>query len=278
MENSLNTVFKDEEVSHRILSILGDAKEYAVIVSPYITLWGHAKNAVQLAVQHRVKVMFLVRNDPNVVQSADMQWLVDNQVEVYALDRLHAKIYFNESNVITSSMNLTQSSSTDSFEIGTLVNDSGEAKEIRNYVTSRLFPLANPLGKQLQASAPPAKARKIPVNHSGEAKEIRNDVTSRLVNAGRRALGDKPSKPAPSRTKSESGFCIRCEERVSIDLAKPLCDKCYQIWARFGDEDYEEEVCHSCGKEADVSYAKPMCLTCYRRQAKGIGGNAGHRW
>ena len=246
----MNTVFKDEEVSHRILSVLGDAKEYAVIVSPYIALWGHAKNAVQLAVQHRVKVMFLVRNDPEVVRSADIQWLTDNQVEVYALGRLHAKIYFNESTVITSSMNLTQSSSTDSFEIGTLVNDSDEAKEIRNYVISILFPLANPLGKQLQTSIPASRARKSPVS------------------ATKTAPGAKPSNAVPRRATSKSGYCIRCEARVSVDLAKPLCDKCYQIWARFGDEDYQEEVCHSCGKEADVSYAKPMCLACYRVQTR----------
>ncbi|MDA0987871.1 MAG: phospholipase D-like domain-containing protein [Chloroflexi bacterium] len=256
----MNTVFKDEQVSNRILSVIGEAQEYVMVVSPYIALWGHVKNAVQLAVKRSAKVTFLVRNDPDVVRSSDIQWLEDNQVVVLTLDRLHAKIYLNESTVITSSMNLTQSSGTESFEIATLINDPSEAKIIRDYVASRLLRLASPHGRQELAGAGFARSK------------------NRIVNAHTAA----PSTRAPKRTgapraRTKTGFCIRCGEGLSLDVARPLCDDCYEIWAGFGDVDYQEAVCHSCGKDADVSYAKPVCLTCYRALARKPSSSASRR-
>ncbi|MFH1560328.1 MAG: phospholipase D-like domain-containing protein [Chloroflexota bacterium] len=256
----MNTVFKDEQVSNRILSVIDEAKEYVVIVSPYISLWKHVKNAVQLAVKRSARVYFLVRNDPEVVRGSDIQWLMDNQVVVLTLDRLHAKIYLNENTVITSSMNLTQSSGTESFEIATLISDPIEAKTIRDYVTSRLLQLANTLSQQELARAGVARPKNLIVNAPTTVRSTR-------------AVG----KTGPSRARSKSGFCIRCGEGLSLDVDRPLCDDCYETWARFGDVDYPEAVCHSCGNEADVSYAKPVCLTCYRALARKPSSTASHR-
>ena len=66
----------------------------------------------------------------------------------------------------------------------------------------------------------------------------------------------------------ESGVCIRCGERIKFNPNKPLCDKCYPIWAKFGDSKYTEKFCHVCGNEdtrKERSYEKPICYSCYKK-------------
>jgi len=53
---------------------------------------------------------------------------------VYAVDKLHAKIYMNESTVIVTSMNLLESSSKNSKELAIRIDDENGKKEIRSYI------------------------------------------------------------------------------------------------------------------------------------------------
>ncbi len=63
----------------------------------------------------------------------------------------------------------------------------------------------------------------------------------------------------------ESGFCLRCQTEIPLDLDKPYCNSHYRTWARFKNEDYEENHCHTCGAEHDTNMAKPLCLSCFRK-------------
>jgi hypothetical protein len=64
----------------------------------------------------------------------------------------------------------------------------------------------------------------------------------------------------------QAGVCIRCGQQIDFDAARPLCDKCYQAWAEYGNEAYAERYCHSCGKPSMVTYARPLCRACYQKQ------------
>ena len=144
----INIVFNDEEVSSRILSIIDDAKESVVFVTPYIRLWEHVKDALKLATKRGVKVTFLVRADPEVVGGPDVKWLQDAKIDVRKVERLHAKIYLNEDSIILSSMNLIESSSKNSLEIGTLIGNRDEKQAIRDYIELTLWKLAKPLDQR----------------------------------------------------------------------------------------------------------------------------------
>jgi predicted amidophosphoribosyltransferase len=52
---------------------------------------------------------------------------------------------------------------------------------------------------------------------------------------------------------------------MDLNPDKPLCSKCYPIWAKDSDETYPEKYCHICGKESKQSVEKPVCYPCYKK-------------
>lgn len=65
-----------------------------------------------------------------------------------------------------------------------------------------------------------------------------------------------------------SGYCIRCGWVIRENPNKPLCSKCYSIWAQYSDPNYPENFCHICGRGSNQSYAKPVCYSCYKKYFK----------
>jgi sugar-specific transcriptional regulator TrmB len=56
----MQSVFVDQEVVAQILGVIDQAKQNVVLVSPYLDLWQHAKNAIDRAIKRGVAVqMFL---------------------------------------------------------------------------------------------------------------------------------------------------------------------------------------------------------------------------
>ncbi|MBM3946085.1 MAG: phosphatidylserine/phosphatidylglycerophosphate/cardiolipin synthase family protein [SAR202 cluster bacterium] len=130
------SVFVDSEVSTQILGVINEARQYVVIVSPYLRMWGHARRAVEQALRRGVRVSMYLRDDQDKPPLDQIQWLVSNGVSVFAVQGLHAKVYMNEQTVLLSSMNFTESSALNSLEIAYLVRDSEHAQRIREYVAS----------------------------------------------------------------------------------------------------------------------------------------------
>lgn len=60
------------------------------------------------------------------------------------------------------------------------------------------------------------------------------------------------------------GYCIRCEERIELNPARPYCGDCFSIWVQYENPDYEENVCHMCGEYADTSMNKPLDYECFK--------------
>lgn len=229
VDASSKTVLVDDEVTSKVLGIIRGAKTSLVVVTPFVELWGHAEDALKLAVKKGVQVKALVRDEEKVTSGEGVARLVAYGVHVLTVERLHAKIYLNDDTVLVSSMNLTKYSTENSKEIAVVIRDPQEAQQVRAYVTETLIPLARPLG------APPAQ----PV--------------------GQRVPGGKVG----------IGLCIRCGTHFGFDPNRPLCPACYAAWSQWGNPDYPEHVCHSCGVPSPVSYAKPLCGRCFQAIAGG---------
>ena len=245
-------VLTDDEVSGAVLDIISGAKEYVVLVSPYIGAWNHLRNEVRLARQRGVRLTFIFRAGLASGDSTrrDAAWLRAEGASLYAVDGLHAKFYLNESSALLTSMNLLPSSTGNSLEVGARMSEE-EANALRQYA-ARL----KELGKSPEEDAP----TQTDVNGRREKRE--------------RAVEEKRApyvidKDTPKRVlgkvlgRIHGTHCIRCQALIPHNLDKPLCDKCFAKWNEWKNPDYRERYCHSCGREAATTKAKPRCDDCF---------------
>ena len=56
--------------------------------------------------------------------------------------------------------------------------------------------------------------------------------------------------------------CIRCGTDIEPNPYRPLCERDYRSWVRFGDWFYPEKYCFLCGKRAKTTKADPFCDDC----------------
>lgn len=230
MDSSDKGVFLNEQITPKLLAVLHDADKYAVIVSPYLDLdrWEHAKAAIEGAVRRGIDLQFIVRNEPKIVQGQDVLWLLNQQIKVFSINNLHAKIYLNDRTTLVSSMNLTQFSAANSWEFALVVRDPQDIRLIRQFVKDDLLKRASP------------------VRGPSLVDKVRGYV-NKFANLG---------------------HCIRCGNAEDFDTQYPLCDDCYERWSQFGNPDYSEKFCHSCGQPSNVSYARPLCRSCYQQSTR----------
>lgn len=93
-------------------------------------------------------------------------------------------------------------------------------------------------------------------------------TASPIPKTTRRTLENQPSK-SRGRALPKQGFCVRCRIPLPFNPDKPFCDRHFQSWVRFGDENYSEKYCHQCGdNHADtICMRKPRCYDCWSASA-----------
>ena len=230
MDESRKIVFTDAAVEPQIRSIVGTSKRFVTLVSAYLELWGHLKTEIQKAVGRGVVVRLVIRADEQNKESdtqkkkraEDLEWLLTNEVEVYELESLHAKIYMNEKNVLVSSMNLTKSSINTSLEIAMIVTDLASSEALRTYVN-----------ELLKSAQQPSRSQKI----STRSIEYQGDHWGKCIRCSRGIQFD-PDRPLcedcyglweqyrdpeyPER------YCHSCGKQAEVSKARPLCLNCYR--------------------------------------------------
>ena len=150
-------------------------------------------------------------------------------LSLYFCENLHAKCYFNEKQLIISSLNLHEFSERNNREMS-----------VRVWASDRVYKDA-----------------------SAEAQSIIQ--ASKLDRGG--AVSVVPETPLLSSTKlnsEASGRCIRCRKAIPRDADRPFCLECFSIWAGWENWDFEEQYCHLCGSDAVTSRRKPLCDDCFR--------------
>lgn len=128
------------KISSEILALIHEAKEYLILVSPYVDFanWQAMKTAIQNAMSRNVKIKFYVRLEDKNFKS----W---EQVEALGIipklvKNLHTKLYFNEKSGIVTSMNLLTSSNLNAIEFASIYNLPEEVEELKSYVKNYLEP------------------------------------------------------------------------------------------------------------------------------------------
>ena len=132
------TVITDDGVASCILDILRNAKKEVGLVSPYLHLWGQLQDQIAAAIDRGVEVGILIREPDDGYfkpkEEEQIEWLLEIGVDVLTLEWLHAKIYFNEKDLVVSSMNLTQASTKNARDIAIVIHDEEDQRPIREYV------------------------------------------------------------------------------------------------------------------------------------------------
>ena len=223
--------------SHRIENIIIEAKKELFLVSPYLQISKTFFERLKDAANKGVKIKIIYGKDelkPNERNSlAELK-----NLELFYFENLHAKCYFNESEMVITSMNMYEFSEKNNREMGVFITRIGDGdlyekaiSETRSIIqSSDIMPLTKTKRKFYQ-----------------NKKEIQNNSKSK-----------KPKR----------GYCIRCEQRIPYDIEKPYCKDCFSSWSRYENPDYEENVCHSCGEFEASSLAKPVCYDCYKLYEK----------
>ncbi|MBX9886541.1 MAG: hypothetical protein K2Y30_01240 [Flavobacteriaceae bacterium] len=128
------------QITSEILTLIHEAKEYLILVSPYVNFnnWESIKVAIQNAANRNVKIKFYCRFEDNNFKSWEQIEAVG--IEPKLVKNLHSKLYFNERTGIVTSMNLLTSSNLNAMEFGAIYNTTVELEELKSYVKKYLEP------------------------------------------------------------------------------------------------------------------------------------------
>ena len=228
-------VFTDQDVTKEILDVFENARSEVVAVTPYLNLSEGAITAIQSARRRNVQVTFVIRKQKHKPDlRASLNVLRNNNVEVWELNRLHAKIYYNDSAVLLTSMNLLKSSMDKGREVACTLSDNASKLQVRNYV---------------QGLIEEARVR----------QRASNPVATRAASFLSRVVTALRSRTYEQGGAVLAGFCISCCADIVLDRRFPLCAEHSALWQKRFSGNY----CLMCGESAKTTKAKPLCDSCY---------------
>jgi hypothetical protein len=109
------------ETSFLIEQLITESAKFLIIISPYINLHERLKILIkQKEIDKDYKVLIIYGKKTDQADVVELKKL--KYVTVEYVDNLHAKCYFNEFNMILTSMNLYEYSQINNIEFGFLIN------------------------------------------------------------------------------------------------------------------------------------------------------------
>lgn len=231
--------------SNAIEQMVKNSKQRLYLISPYLQINPILRSLLQQLDNKISTIDIRIVSRTDKINADDMSFLQNlKNVKVFALDNLHAKCYLNEETAIITSLNLYQFSQHNNIEMGIKIDRLTE-----NVLYTAIYEEVDRIfgeSKKYQISI--VEKEKI------ESKTKQPEIIKEI--------------PKKTQTSGNEGFCLRCGTKMPLNPDKPLCSKCYPIWAKYADDKYPEQFCHICGKESPQSYSKPICYSCYKKNYK----------
>jgi len=212
------------EASAKVEKIIRNAKEKLILITPFLKLSNLFLERLRDADNRGVRIKLVYgKKELDSEEYRNLNQL--NNLELYYCNSLHAKCYFNEDQMVITSLNLYDYSIKNNREMGIYIKQ----EQNENLFNDAL----NEVNSIIQSSQ---------IEKLSALNKL--DVEKEVVHA-------------------TTGFCIRYHENITFNPDRPLCNSCYKVWVEFGDPDYPENYCHACGEKANTSYRKPLCWKCY---------------
>lgn len=219
-----------------------------LLISPFLKFSRRIRE--QLEYQDDKKQDIRIVYGKSELSPEESEWLSGTKIRTSFREHLHAKCYMNDDYALITSMNLYEFSQRNNDEMGILVSVEDDPE---------LYESVKKEAERILVSSEEVELR---VKRVEDSDNIPPSQTSDPV---RPKPTRAASTPQQTTTLPKSGFCIRCGTTIPCAMDRPYCNPHYRSWARFKNENYEEDYCHICGNENDTSMAKPMCLSCFRK-------------
>jgi len=227
-------------ITARLEDIIREAKagEKLVLVSPFVQISPRLIDNLKAADKRRVKII-LIYGKKQDLGPDEWATLDDLQnLSLYYHPNLHAKCYYNEKQLIITSMNLYDFSQMTNHEMGVLVQKQKEEDKAIYDQAVKEVDFIQEGSTPIRKSSGLATAGKAVI---GLARALADGLTDTLNN----------------------GHCIRCGQVIPFDPKRPYCPECYGKWAEYNNKTYIEEFCHECGERNNSSMRRPLCLACW---------------
>lgn len=221
-------------VSHTLETIITSAKKRLVLVSPYLKFSRTFIERISVLSEKNVLIQIIYGKD--AVIGVDDRLFIDSleNLELYYLDNLHAKCYFNENLMVITSMNLYDFSEKNNREFGVFIRKTNDKILYQNAVD------------EIESIIYVSETLKL---STSTIQERYNNLASKESSGG-------------------EACCIRCKKVIRFNPSKPLCYECFGIWDEFQNYNFIENYCHSCSKPSSVSFGRPQCIRCYESWIK----------
>ena len=226
------------KISARLEDIIGEAEKELVLVSPYVQFSANLIDRLKDADEKGVRIILIYRDELSPKEREKLDTL--KNLSLYCHPNLHAKCYYNEKQLIITSMNLYDFSEKRNREMGVLVQteeDDGIYSKAAGEVRSIL-----------------------------RSEHIKRESRGRFAAMGKALVGVVNGLVGDVESTSKKGSCIRCGRVMEFNPKAPYCEECYSKWAVDKKVTHQERYCHGCGKANKSSKSRPLCLACYSRQ------------
>lgn len=118
-------------ISHNIEEIIINAKEKLVIVSPYLKLTENLFERLKEKDSEKIEITFIYgKSELNEYEKKKLYSL--SNLNLYFYRNLHAKCYYNESEMLITSMNLHEFSERNNREMGILIKKENDIQIFKN--------------------------------------------------------------------------------------------------------------------------------------------------
>jgi len=205
--------------------IIKGAKERIILISPFIQF--SLDNHYALKEQAYKNIPITIVYGKADLKSEEEEFInsLKNSV-LYYHEKLHVKIYLNENVALFTSMNLYKASSNNT-ELGMLFtkeNNRGSYEELYQWAIGIIN------------------------NSTLKTNHVKSENKKNIFK-------EKSSN-------NDLGFCIRCHQKIEPDFEGyyTMCNNCYNIWATFGNEYFEEKYCHFCGEPHNTWICSLNCV------------------
>ena len=226
----------NKETQAALEKVISKAEKQLILISPYIKLPNTLLARIKLAAEKDVKVKIVYRETGITTFELERLHAIKN-VTLKKTSDLHAKCYFNEKEMIITSLNLLDSSEKN-WEMGVLISRKDDKEMYEDAMQ--------------EAKTIYEDSIQLPETRKNLKAKVKEEITVS-------SIPELNSKKLPSK-----GNCIRCEKKIVYDPEKPYCFDCWNKWIVYNNPTFAEKICHECGKYWPATMNEPICNDCRR--------------
>lgn len=276
---------KGNALNAAIEEIFDNCEKQLLVVSPFIKLHSRFINALKAKKgldKLEIKILF-GKNEKDISKSfniEDFNFLKEfPNIEIRYNEHLHAKYYSDENQAVLSSMNLYDYSQNNNIEFGILTNANLINSLAGSITGDSLDDDALEYFQQVIKDSDLLYERKpnYESKYGGIQKKyidsniIKDELSERLEGEPKKKKAKFPTKESQKRVEAvKVGYCIKTGEEIEFNPEKPMSNKAFKMWNKYGDKEYQEKYCHYSGElsNGDTSFAKPILRKNWKKAMK----------